>query len=781
MKLIATVSRILMVSSIVASLISVGACGDDPPAKTDTSVADTTGADTDEDAVQTDTVEADLTGQDVVDEDVPTVCEHACLDPQGRNDRRLCPAPVTDWLCTAGCCAEVFKCANDDDCRAEGYTNGQCADDRFDCRCNVSSGACSTWFCGVDADCESGELCIAGTCIADNDEAISLRLVGPESVVLAVGFTHDMNVDGTRPDDAGLLARAVTATFASASDAIATVDADGVITAVAVGSTTITASLEGSAPVTVNVSVVNIDAGDALTVVALTERTREPVAGIFVVTDASGTVLTTDDIPTDGVIRFASTEAGPFDLHIFADEHDWISWQGLAKATVLQLSVALAAYGSIELDMAAEIVAENTILNHVGLIRGVPDYGNYKYEGALELVLTSGALSTALFDFSLPALLGADVKRFLDPDHNIPRVNAAESLSVPGGVVFGLAGPAIPDFALTAPRGKIGIWSLGGKLDINDVAEYSGAIVDALSGGSLDFTQIVGAVFPLLRNFWSGYNPAVIVATAGDPSAVVTYNPVLTTPMSFNSATLIPALPAIGTLGYADALFLLGGAQTSDGFMVPLGLNGGADTSDKETNPADGFADADERTPARDPFAIPFAALHSGLQGPFTRFMSVAVAVSIPAGSSDPRPSAGSATLSRFAPGEKPPAAFTAPDFLAFPATGTFNPETRTIVWADVDGADLQRVLIKGKRGRHWTVYGANNTFTFPTPSDFGVTEDRLNLEAMESLLINSIDFDAAVNAGNIGKASGTPFDLLLTVVNRVSFLDVRKARPVAQ
>jgi len=460
-----------------------------------------------------------------------------------------------------------------------------------------------------------------------------------------------------------------------------------------------------------------------------------------------------------------------------------VSHLGLEAGEVLSLPLSVAAYGRIASDPAGAIVAEETTLDHVGILRGTPDFGDYFLEGALEIVLTSGALSNALFDFSLPVLLGADVRRFISSGHSIPQVNATEELTVPGGIVFNLVTPAIPDFMLAAPRGNLALWSLGGRLDINEVAEYSGRIIDALAGGRLDFTQVVGAVFPLFRNFWSGYNPGLRIETTGDPSQVLQYDPELTTPMGVRTRLLIPKLPNIGELGYADALFLLGGAQTADGFMVPLGLNGGADTSDPETNPPDGFADGNERTPELEPFTLPMAALHSGLQGPHTGYLVVAVAVSIPAGGGDPRPSAGSATLVRYAPGERPAADAEQPEFLAFPNGGSFDPAARTVAWTGVAGTDLERVLIKGRQGRHWTVYGSHaaGMVRFPDPQDFGVDEDRLVLERVESVLVNSIDFAEAVDAATIGRADGTPFELLLTVVDRVSFIDVKNARPPAE
>jgi hypothetical protein len=753
----------------LAVSLAAAACGDDPPAASpDAGINDETdsGPSGEGDAAAEDTSAAS--------------CEHPCLDEQGRNDRRLCPAPAADWTCTDGCCVALFKCQSDDDCRTEGYALGQCADDRFDCRCDLPTGLCGTWYCGVDSDCGDGTFCVGGTCQPAGDAPLAYRVHGPTSLTLLTGYSQTVRVDGTRTRPDGVVVEPVEATWASADPTIATVDGAGRITAVAAGETTVTGRAGETTVATVSVTVRGVDPSDSLTVLLRSTSASTPLSGVWALVDAAGTVVFSGPIPADGLLRHGAPLAGPVDLHVLPAEHDWVSWAGLTSGAVLDLPLAPAAFGRVELDASGAIVAESTQLSHVGLVRGTPDFSAYRTEGAFEIVLTSTRLGAALFDFSLPALLGADVRRYLDPDHNIPRVSAADPLSAPGGIVFNLAGPAIPDFTLTAPEGKPGIWTLGGRLDINEIAEYSGTIVDALSGGDLDFTQIVGAIFPLFRNFWSAYSADVVVDGVGDPARVTTYNPKLLTPMAITTQMVIPPLPRIGDLGWADALFLLGGALTPDGAMVPLGLNGGADTADKGENPPDGRADADAGTPGIDPYPLPMAPLHSGLSGPHSRFVTVTVAVSIPGGG-DPRPSAGSVVLTRLAPGERPPAETTVAPFLGFPEAASYDPETRTVRWGAVAGADLQRVLFKGKRGRHWTVYGAKNgRVTLPVPADLGVEEDRAALEGVETVLINSLDFARDEDAAGVGTKTGPSFDLLLALVDRVSFLDVKNTRPPA-
>ncbi len=236
-------NRLRAPSSLVlaAAVVFGSACGDDPAPSTDTSPADVTGDMAEPDTTEPDATD-DTTPDDVTPDDGPPACENPCVTPQGTNDRRLCPAPVSEWLCVDGCCEAAFRCADDDDCRAEGYTNGQCPDGRFDCRCDVPTGVCANWLCAGDDECGEGAFCVGGTCVTDGDGALSLRLVGPDHILLPVGGTHTVRVDGTREVDAQLLARAVSASFGTGADAVATVDAAGVVSAVGEGQTTITAT-----------------------------------------------------------------------------------------------------------------------------------------------------------------------------------------------------------------------------------------------------------------------------------------------------------------------------------------------------------------------------------------------------------------------------------------------------------------------------------------------------------------------------------------------------------
>ncbi|PIE17222.1 MAG: hypothetical protein CSA66_06380 [Proteobacteria bacterium] len=754
---------------LMLSLAPLAGCGDDDGQQgaTDTAADATVAEDT---AVEDTAVEDTAPEQDSVE-----VCEHACLNEFGNNDKSLCPDPKSEWSCVAGCCEPVFRCQSDDDCAVRGFEEGHCSDDRYACHCDADAGTCFTWYCGGDGECGDGELCAAGSCRAAPATAGLTPRILDAPTVLVAGATKALHLDLVDPGDAdvALAAPAGAVSWTSSDDDVAAV-ADGVVTGGATaGEATITATLDASgASATWAVRNVLVDADDTLTIIAVDDRSLAPLSAKVVVVPASGAAFISD-LPADGVFRSDMALGDGVDVHVFADGHDWVSWLAIADATVIYLPVARTVFSRVDKSPEGNIVPETTILQAAGVVTGAPQDGLYSREGALELSLSSFALSTALFDFNLQVLLGADVKQYLDPDHHIPRVDASEPMTAPGGITFGLAGPALPEFTLAAPRGTHRLWTLGGRLDINDIAEYTSEIIASIGGGELDFTRIVGAVFPLFRNFWSAYVPDVEVTTVEDPGAVVRVDPVLTSPMGLSTSLDVPPLPAIGDLGWADALFLLGGALTVDGAMVPLGINGGADTADEEKNPPDGVADGNERTEDKDPFELPLAMLHSGLKSPHTAYMVAAVAVSIPAGD-DPRPDGGSAILVRGEAGQAPPAAPDMGSFLGFPIQSTWSKGTREVSVEALDGADLQRLLFKGRRGEHWTIWlNGRASYTVPVPAElFPELPDRA-LADVDLVLVNSLDLADGVDLDAVAAPGGVTLDEMLGEVDRVSFIDI--------
>jgi hypothetical protein len=439
---------------------------------------------------------------------------------------------------------------------------------------------------------------------------------------------------------------------------------------------------------------------------------------------------------------------------------------------VLFLPVPRTAFGELSISQELDVDSEATVLDGVNIVRGTVDFGDYAKQGVFDLTLSSTAFSSGLFDFSLETLLGPNVERYFDPDNQIPEVDNTKSTEIPGGITFGLAGPAIPEFHLTPGRGAHRVWTLGGRITMEQIAPVADQLFGAFGGGGLDFGLLVGTLFPAFAEFWSGVAMTPVLA-GDDDMSVLPLETTLMVPLGLSTAVMPAMLPAMGELGVADAVFMLAGALTPDQLFLPLGLTADTDTRDPDNDPPDRFVDGDDGTEEIDPQTLPFAPLHSGLGGPHGRYAIAVVAVAL-IGDNDPRPDGGSAVLLRYDAGVEPPADVTVPDFLDFPMGSTWDPETRALSVAPVAGATTQRVLFKHKQGRHWTVWlNGRADYTLPNPQDFaGELEDRA--ATVNLVLINSLDLADGTTLEGLAAPGGVNLDGLLDAVDRASFMDIR-------
>jgi hypothetical protein len=714
--------------------------------------------------------------------DVPAVCENICFDNFGKSKKSLCPDPISDWNCIKGCCEPVFRCVDDADCARRGVSEEQCQDLGFDCRCTVSDGTCYDWYCGVDSDCAEGELCAAGKCQATPGTAdLAIRFVS-QSRVLATGAQAQLLVEGFNPKNADVVVE-VDVTYESQDAEVVSVSADGEVTGGSKdGNVAVIAMLVADPSVTASVQMRNVATtpGQTLLVLATQRNSVQAVAGRYaLIGSQAGETLAAGALPDSGVIAFTDPlPEGGVDVHVFGAKSDWISVLGV-KGGVVLLPSGEVAWSELAVTKDGEVDLEASSLDGMRAISGIPDFSDYDKTGEFEVTLNCFALSDALFDFSLDALLGSDMKRYFHPDASIPGIDKTEPAEMPGGVTFGLGGPALPEYWLASTPNKRLLWTLGGRVELGEVAPIIGDVLDALTGGDdLDIGKLVSAIIPLFGSFWSAINPDVTIEP-GDASEVITLNPTLRVPMGLSSSLNVPPLPAIEDKGWADALFMIAGAFTADGNMIPLGLNAGTDTIDAKLYPGDGRADADPKTPEMDPFKVPFAMLHSGLGGPHTRY-GVATVAAIIRGSDDPRPEGGSAILTVAEPQTRLPENVNLDDFLGFPLGSQWDPDTRAITVEALPGADSQRVLFKGSKGAHWTIWmRGQTTYTVPVVSELFDGDELMLDRASDNrlILINSFDFEEGISIDDILSPSHATLDLLLNVTNRVSFVDVRPTK----
>lgn len=709
----------------------------------------------------------------------PDACPNSCLDENGKSKKTLCPDPISDWNCVTGCCLPAFVCETDADCLQYGYDEGQCADDRYDCRCDTAAGSCFNWHCAGDSECCGDESCDAGVCDVKPDLAtLSIRIVSTVTV-LSPGSSTTLLAEAYDPADANVVLDAGTVTWSS--DNAGTVDVTDAAAGVVTGGTTageavITVTAEGGATDTITLANVLPAVDATLTVITVIEGTLTPVSGRYALVDHSdGSVVTTDVIPADGIITTsAALPTGGFDVHVFGDGVDWITYLG-AEGPVLYLPIPRTIYGEIELDDKAALVEAGTELIGTNILTGAPDYTSYPIQGEFEISLNSFALSSGLLDFNIDGLLGINVKRYFDPAFPLAGVvDVTQQTDIPGGLTFGLEGPAIPEFWLAAPGGTQTLWSLGGRAPFSEVSPYIGDIVGAVGGDNIDIGSIVTAVIPLFAKFYSAVTTGM--EFPGDGSmAVTTTTPKLDVALSLTTSLTVPALPEVETGVWAEVIFMLTGALRVDGTFVPLGLNAGADTTDSELYPHDGLADSDIKTAEIDPYTLKYAPMHSGLAETSASYMSAVVALSIDPGGASTRKDGGSAVLYHAEAGKALPETLPSAEFLGMATGSAYDETTRAVTTVAPAGADATRMLFKSKKGVNWTVWlNGETSYTMPVPADLaGVPlDDRAT--GLQLLLTNCLDLKEGTTLADLAAPGGLTLERLLLVVDRVSFLDVR-------
>lgn len=702
-------------------------------------------------------------------------CEFGCFDENGKSKKTLCPEPFSEWNCVTGCCLPVFKCETDADCLGYGYTEGSC-DERYDCRCDTANNTCENWYCSGDSDCCGDETCSAGACgLLPDVSTLQIRIVAGVTV-LTPGASTELKVEAFDPAWPDIVIDAGTVTWSSADDAAIAVDGGTVTGGTTAGEVVITATATGGANDTITLANVVPDGGATFTAVTAVEGTVTPVAGRYALVDHdTQTVVETNAIGGDGIISTTATvPAGGFDVHVFGDNSEWISVLAVTEA-VIYLPIRRQTFGEIELDNTATLVPEGTDLIGTNILRGAPDYSIYPTQGEFEVSLNSFALSSGLLDFNLDAILGSNVKRYFDPDFPLAGlIDITQQSEIPGGLTFGLEGPAIPDFVLAAPAGKQTLWTLGGRAPAAEVTPYISDIIGAVSGDSLDLGRVVTAIIPLFDGFYSAVTPGL--EFSGDGSTTVTdAAPKLRVPLTLATEIMIPDLPEVETGVWAEVVFMLAGAMRNDGSFVPLGLNAGADTNDAESNAPDGTADSDPKTPAADPYVLKYAPMHSGLSETSSQFASALVALSIDPGGNSTRKDGGSALINRADVGSALAAQLPVQEFLPFATGSAFDAATRALTVVAPTGADTTRVLFKSGQGANWTVWlNGTASYTVPVPADLlGVPVDD-RADGISQLLINSFDFTATMSLAALLSPGTLTLDRLLLAVDRVSFLDVR-------
>lgn len=414
-------------------------------------------------------------------------------------------------------CADVVKDTGDDD--SGGYVfhdTSQVVD--------TDDSAVDTVDTGDSA--ETGETAeTADTGNVDTDAPTLAALdVYPGSMVVHPGATFNLRVVATELDEAR--ADATGATFASDDAAVATVDADGLVTAVAAGTTTLRVDLGGLQ----DTVAVEVRDDGVVTVTVVDASTGAPIEGARVA------LLDRDSIGTDasGVAQVAVPDGGP---------------------------LVVSAWG------AEDTYASVTIAGTVSRVLTLPLWpkdlspDDASVSGALDFTgVDDGAYTDAVIGFasaSVQGELGAlRLEDLFAEERSISvygiDVDAPSNLFMEGVEEGYVAG---------AHAGPVGAWGLAGPIPIADVTS-------GLSGSGDALRLLVDHLPDMAWGYAVGGTASLGAVTSMDLAPGTPFDDALDVPL--------PALPA--GFGGTEGFFVLTTDERADEGFVGTGLGMGSGT-----------------------------------------------------------------------------------------------------------------------------------------------------------------------------------------------------------
>ncbi len=754
--------------------VLAGCGGEETTSSADASAAKDTAA---QDLPAADTVTTDTGTTDTGTGDAAaSACGQlpGCLNSSGQEDLSLCPKPASDYQCVKGCCIAKLVCKTAADCAAQLGIAPGCPNKGFTCVCDVEAGECIQGMCGADADCPKGQVCSQGGCKAAPALGdLSARLLRPVwitgpnvSVVAAEGLgAQAVDAQGNVKVDAefewtldGASAFAIEGANLKALDKA--------------GKALITAKVKGSSKAASKPGKLwNLGALPAdknLRVTAVDEFDSAPLTGKLVViglADASTPEAAVVVDLVDGQAAVANVKF-PADIHLVPKDHAPISvlrYDPAGKPADLLLPSPLQHFAELEFDEGGKIITEKTKVIHGDAVTGTV---NYPGDGEASLGLTALAFGPQLLNFSVDAILGPNVRRpfakdaptFVNPDPGKPQ-------EIPGGVTFSLGKPVVTHFVVAGAPGGHTVWTLAGRLALSGLLEEVGKIFDAVDGG-LDIGKVVSVLLPYL----SGFSSQVLMDVAlGETLS----NPIKSLPqldpkfpLLLKTEIAMPALPKSGS-GWADLVFVIGGALMPIGEIVPLGLTAGADSQGKE-DPADGKVDADPKTAGTQQLKLAVAPLHSGLHYGADNHVFITAAIVL---AEMGKKEGGSIILSK---PKGVPAVYNPGEFMALPEGSALTKATGVLQVAAVTGAHIYRVNLTGAEGKSWQVVVPKSlegkAVTLPDLTAYGAT---LTSATAKRALVAAFELSKSMTTQEFVAPGG--LSDIVRQVNRTSFTDAAK------
>lgn len=445
------------------------------------------------------------------------------------------------WQCTGGSCVKVITCSNASQC-----TSGQVCEDAV----------CVNPGCATAAECGSGQLCQAGKCTSSS--AIATCAISPKNAVVHQGQTVSLAV--VAQDASGNTVPSGAVTW-SASTPLSVADATkGSIGATAGGAGTVTAKIGGVTCATASVTAFAPVASATLRAVVIDARSKLPIANATVMLDANAAGK--QKTGADGVATFAVSGTGAHDVHVFAQDHNYLSF---IQTTSLDLVVPLAPH-------TLPLTRRNTFTRKLGF----SDFLQLSEQNSdLHLAFFGSAVAGSPLDISLDTVLGAS--------HPVTIKGLTTSditLNLPSGIIVGISTSMYNDTAvMQADPGKRALWGIGGNLNLGTVASI---VAPLISGGTAttptaqQILALIPQLLPLVSKLQAG---AAVVdqgpdAAAGSAGSATASTISLNTLLRLRTAAKVSATPALDG-NFADVALVIGGAVDYPLGFVPLGFTAG--------------------------------------------------------------------------------------------------------------------------------------------------------------------------------------------------------------
>ncbi|MBM4344550.1 MAG: hypothetical protein FJ100_14390 [Deltaproteobacteria bacterium] len=692
-----------------------------------------------------------------------------CLNAAGQEDLALCPKPVSDYACVAGCCKAKFFCKVDQDCADKVGVEAGCPSKELTCGCDTENSVCIQTACAADAQCPKGKVCQQGGCKDPlPDTGLVVKLLRPVWITTpGKDLEPVVGLGAQASDGKGNVKLDATFEWKLADGTAFKLEGGKLKAGDVAGKQTITASSKGSAASNA-ASLWNlgpIPAGKVLRVTAIDDFSWAPLAGKVVVVGLSDQPTPAAAVAADladGQATFADVKF-PCDIHLIGKDHQPVSvmrYQPAGATGEVLLPSALYHYAQLEFDGAGKLVKEKSKIVQGDAVKGAVDYPGV---GEAMLGLTSLAFGPQLLNFSIDAILGPNVRRPFDPKApSFVNPDPGKPQEIPGGVTFALGTPVVTHFVVAGPPGVHTMWTLGGRLALSQLLSEVGKIFDSVDGG-LDVGQIVSVLLPYLGGFSSDVQFGVqLGASLTEPLKEL---PLIKPkyPLLLKTSVELSPLPKAGA-AFADVAFIIGGAMMPIGEIVPLGLTAGADTASKEEKP-DGLVDGNADEKGNQPVKLTVAPLHSGLQvGPDNHVIVTAAVVVGGKGKKE----GGSIIIG--APG--PVGAVTKPgEFLALPEGSTFDPAAGKLTVKAVAGAHVYRTTLVAPEGRQWQLLvpkaWADKAITLPDLASYG---NDFPVAKTKRAFVGALEFKAAADVVDLLLPGG--LDDIVRKVTRTAFTD---------